>query len=75
MAECVDCGEEYPQARYELGYLQCLGCGNKEALTVKQKLDNRNMPAYNKGAYMVIGTGDEKRQRQNVLGMTGKGVM
>jgi len=75
MAECVDCGNEYPDKRLELGYHLCLGCGDIEATVTANKLSKRNMPAYNKGAYMVIGTGNERRQRENVLGMTAKGVM
>lgn len=74
MAECIDCGAEYPNKRLELGYYTCLTCGNEEARVVVKKLSKRNMPAFNKGPYMVIGTGNEERQRKNVLGMTGKGI-
>ena len=31
MAECVECGEEYPDKRAELGYETCLECGAQEA--------------------------------------------
>ena len=31
MAECIECGETYPQRRKELGYPTCLDCGEQAA--------------------------------------------
>ena len=43
MAECVECEEEYPDKRLELGYETCLDCGQLVAVNIanirnKQKL-------------------------------------
>ena len=43
MAECVECEEEYPDKRLELGYETCLDCGQRAAVHIantrtKQKL-------------------------------------
>ena len=43
MAECVECEEEYPDKRLELGYETCLDCGQRAAVRItnartKQKL-------------------------------------
>jgi len=43
MAECIECDEEYPDKRLELGYETCLACGQLAAVSIantrnKQKL-------------------------------------
>ena len=29
--ECVECGDDFPIRRYELGYRTCLECGDQHA--------------------------------------------
>jgi ribosomal protein L37AE/L43A len=50
--ECADpdCKEEIPAARYALGYLTCLRCGDRQAKQVKHLIA---IP-YSKGAYQYI---------------------
>jgi ribosomal protein L37AE/L43A len=33
--QCVDCGNDIADARYQLGYKTCLSCGEKHALNYK----------------------------------------
>lgn len=35
MILCRACGDEYPEARFKLGYKTCLTCGQKEAKQIK----------------------------------------
>ncbi len=58
MAECIECGEEYADKRYELGYQTCLECGDSVAHTEAVKKSKRIAPLFNKGAYQYI-TDDE----------------
>ena len=34
-AVCVVCGSRYPRARFSLGYVTCLSCGDKDAKRIK----------------------------------------
>jgi len=55
-AYCVECGEEYKQARRDLGYLTCLDCGANHAQREILRKAKCTAPAYNKGAYQYIGS-------------------
>jgi len=57
-AVCRYCGEDYPRKRLDLGYLSCLDCGQKHAEAEKAYKAKCTAPAYNKGAYMYIGSVD-----------------
>lgn len=57
MANCHECGEEYPHARLQLGYRTCLECGDYHARQTKHTV----MPAYSKGAYQLISREDVAR--------------
>ena len=57
-AVCRYCGEDYPRKRFDLGYLSCLDCGQKHAEAEKAYKAKCTAPAYNKGAYMYIGSAD-----------------
>lgn len=57
MAVCNECGEDYPDRRRQLGYRNCLECGDAHAHTVKFTV----MPAYSKGAYQVVSREDVAR--------------
>ena len=57
MAECVECGEEYPDKRAELGYETCLECGAQEAHKQAVAKSKRVGLAYNKGNYVYITDG------------------
>jgi hypothetical protein len=35
LAFCVECGDDYPDARLKLGYRTCLPCGDAHARDVK----------------------------------------
>lgn len=49
MANCVSCGEEYPEGRSLLGYVTCLTCGEEQARTVQWC-----SAPINKSNYMLI---------------------
>lgn len=53
-AECIECGDDFPVKRYELGYHTCLDCGDKHARSEAQRKSKCFAPAYNKGAYMYV---------------------
>ena len=52
--ECIECGDDFPAKRYELGYRTCLECGDKYASVEKVRKSKCFAPAYNKGAYMYV---------------------
>ena len=60
--ECVECGDDYSPKRYELGYLTCLECGDKEATRQIIRKAKCTAPAYNKGAYMYIASASMARE-------------
>ena len=35
MKACTNCGDTFPNARYELGYTTCLECGDAVARTIR----------------------------------------
>lgn len=57
MADCIKCGDDYPDERAELGYDLCLKCG--EALARLQIIYKSRCVAqhYNKGGYMYLTPG------------------
>lgn len=55
-AICRYCGEDYSIKRYNLGYISCLDCGQRHAEAEAQFKAKCTAPAYNKGAYMYIGS-------------------
>ena len=57
-AICRYCGEDYPYKRFQLGYATCLNCGETHAQKEKAYKATCTAPAYNKGAYMYIGSQD-----------------
>jgi hypothetical protein len=54
MAMCVECDEEYPDARKALGYETCLECGQELAQIEIESRKLRIAPAFNKGPIMYI---------------------
>lgn len=58
-AECIQCGELYPQARKELGYNTCLQCGSPAPTRCV-------VPGHKQG-YMLVTNHDE------LIGMNVKG--
>jgi hypothetical protein len=52
--ECIECGDDFPLKRYELGYRVCLECGDKQAKAESRRKSKCFAPAYNKGAYMYV---------------------
>lgn len=59
MAECIKCGGEYPNKRYELGYQICLKCGALEANKEIEKKAKRIGPLFNKGGLQYIGDNED----------------
>lgn len=57
-AVCSYCGEHYSAKRKDLGYNSCLDCGAYHAAREKAYKATCTAPAYNKGAYMYIGSVD-----------------
>jgi ribosomal protein L37AE/L43A len=57
-AICRFCGNDYSVKRFELGYISCLDCGDKQAQKEKAFKAKCTAPAYNKGAYMYIGSAE-----------------
>ena len=57
MAECIRCGEEYPEARSQLGYKTCLTCGDRVARTQAAFKARCIAPHYNKGGYQYLTPG------------------
>lgn len=56
-AFCCKCGDDYPEARRNLGYRTCLECGDHVARTV------RHLAApLNKSNYVVISNLDDLKQ-------------
>ena len=51
---CVECGDDFPIKRRELGYHTCLECGEKYAKVESAHKSKCFAPAYNKGAYMYV---------------------
>ena len=49
MANCITCGDSYPDARRNLGYRTCLDCGDIQARGV-----NHCVVPMNKSNYTVI---------------------
>ncbi len=57
MTFCSKCGDDFPLARYNLGYRTCLSCGDAVARTI------RHLAApINKSAYMLISNLDDLKQ-------------
>lgn len=59
--ECVTCGEDFPQARADLGYTECLKCGEKSANEITQARKKCMAPAYSKGAYQYVSSKEQVR--------------
>jgi predicted nucleic acid-binding Zn-ribbon protein len=59
MSTCHKCGEEYSDARADLGYRTCLDCGESNAVAESQRRAKCTAPAYNKGPYMYVYTVDQ----------------
>lgn len=57
MAFCNSCGDDFPLARYNLGYRTCLECGDAVARTI------RHLSApLNKSNYTLISNLDDLKQ-------------
>ena len=59
MAECIECGEEYPYKRFELGYQTCLKHGALEAHKEIENKAKRVAPLFNKGGLQYIGDNED----------------
>ena len=55
-AVCVECWDEYPVARKNLGYKTCLECGEANARVEIARKAKCTAPAFNKGAYQYVGS-------------------
>ena len=51
---CIKCDMEYPKARYQLGYMTCLSCGDQDATKIAAQKSKQTAPLFNKGAYQYI---------------------
>ncbi|NCX56256.1 MAG: hypothetical protein EBW87_03555 [Burkholderiaceae bacterium] len=51
-AECVDCGDEYPIERWQLGYRCCLFCGEDRARA--ERASWCVVQEYGKGNYQFV---------------------
>lgn len=60
-AICRFCGDDYSYKRFELGYISCLDCGDKQAEKEKAFKAKCTAPAYNKGAYTYVASTDQVR--------------
>jgi len=60
---CVECGDEYNTRRYELGFLTCLTCGEKQARAV-----NHTIVPMHKSNYIVVRDRKTLRQLNPKLG-------
>ena len=56
IAVCVECWDEYPMARKNLGYKTCLECGEANARVEIARKAKCTAPAFNKGAYQYVGS-------------------
>ena len=43
VATCVECEEEYPIKRKQLGYRTCLDCGERSAVRISSKRTQQNL--------------------------------
>jgi hypothetical protein len=50
--ECVDCGDEFPSERWQLGYRCCLMCGEDAARAERRSWTV--VQEYGKGGYMFV---------------------
>jgi hypothetical protein len=57
--ECQVCGDEFPEARWQLGYKCCLFCGEDVARAERKSWTV--VQEYGKGGYMFV-TSDSARQ-------------
>lgn len=48
------CGNRIPPARWDLGYKQCLPCGEDSAKTIAHQRKKQVGITYNKGGYQYI---------------------
>ncbi len=46
MPHCTSCGDDYPQARHNLGYTTCLECGDRVAREVRHCVAPLNKSNY-----------------------------
>jgi hypothetical protein len=53
-AECVDCGDEFPVERWQLGYRCCLFCGEDRAKA--ERASWCVIQEYGKGNYQLVTT-------------------
>ena len=56
VAVCIECWDEYPVARKNLGYNTCLDCGEANARIEIARKAKCTAPAFNKGAYQYVGS-------------------
>ena len=56
IAVYVECWDEYPVARKDLGYKTCLDCGEANARVEIARKAKCTAPAFNKGAYQYVGS-------------------
>jgi len=61
IAICVDCWDEYPVERKDLGYKTCLECGEANARVEIARKAKCTAPAFNKGAYQYVGSVEAAR--------------
>ena len=43
VANCIECEEEYPIKRKQLGYRTCLDCGERSAVRIASKRTQQNL--------------------------------
>jgi predicted nucleic acid-binding Zn-ribbon protein len=54
---CNKCGDDYPDARHNLGYRTCMPCGDREARSIR-----RVTAPLNKSNYVLISNMDDLKQ-------------
>lgn len=59
MSICIECGDKFNPKRKALGYNTCLKCGEAAASEEAHRRSKCTAPAYNKGAYMYIGSSSD----------------
>lgn len=58
MVYCINCSNEFPLKRKNLGYNTCIDCGDKIAQKEAIRKSKCTAPLFNKGAYQYIGNLD-----------------
>ena len=61
MAQCIKCGDEFDDARKELGYKICTECGEVHAQKEIERKKTCVAPAFNKGPYQYVSSEEQAK--------------